>query len=102
MQLETSSTSPSATPSAAAPAPSVPPPSVHRRALIIWLSIYPLVTLGQLLLRPLISDLPIALSTLVLTLIVVPVAVYLVVPALTRVNGRVMAARARRARPARS
>lgn len=91
MQLESS-------PSVPAPAP----PSVHRRALIIWLSIYPLVTVGQLLLGPLIGDLPMALSTLVLTLIVVPIAVYLVVPALTRVSGRIMAARARRARPARS
>ncbi|TDD65529.1 hypothetical protein E1262_24780 [Jiangella aurantiaca] len=78
------------------------PPSAHRRALIIWLAIYPLVTLGQLLLRPLIGDLPIPVSTLVLTLLVVPVAVYLVVPALTRANVRLSAARSRRVRPARS
>lgn len=78
------------------------PPSVHRRALIIWLSIYPLATLGQLLLRPLTGDLPVPVSTLVLTLLVVPVAVYLVVPALTRANARLSAGRSRRGRPVRS
>lgn len=77
------------------------PPSVHRRALIIWLAIYPLVTLGQFLLRPLIGDLPIPVSALVLTLLVVPVAVYLVVPALTRASVRLSAGRSRRARPVR-
>ncbi|TDE13037.1 hypothetical protein [Jiangella asiatica] len=77
------------------------PPSAHRRALIIWLSIYPLVTAGQLLLRPVTRDLPIALSTLMLTLLVVPVAVYLVIPALTQLNATITAARSRRARPAR-
>ncbi|PZF82683.1 hypothetical protein [Jiangella anatolica] len=78
------------------------PPSVHRRAVIIWLAIYPLVTLGQFLLRPLTGDLPTPLSTLVLTLLVVPVAVYLVVPALTRVSARLPAGRSRRGQPVRS
>lgn len=71
------------------------PPSVHRRAVIIWLSIYPLVTVAQLLLRPVIGDLPVPLGTLVMTVLVVPVAVYLVVPLLTKANAGLTRRRAR-------
>ncbi|WP_457965544.1 hypothetical protein M1E17_03735 [Arthrobacter sp. D1-29] len=55
-------------------------PSVHVRAVITWLAIFPLVTLGMLASAPLMEGWHPVLRALVLTLAVVPVAVYLVVP----------------------
>ncbi|WP_404870708.1 hypothetical protein ACI1MP_36935 [Kitasatospora griseola] len=62
------------------------PPSVHRRALITWLAIYPGITLLSVLLGPVLAPLPVYLRTLVLTAILVPAAVYGLVPALLKAN----------------
>lgn len=59
-------------------------PSVHVRAFLTWLAIYPLVTLGFLTVIPLMGSASPFLKVLVLTLIVVPLAVYLVVPNLMK------------------
>ena len=61
-------------------APAVALPSVHVRALITWLAIFPLVSIGMLLLAPLWGDWHPVLRSLLLTAIVVPLAVYYVVP----------------------
>lgn len=55
-------------------------PSVHVRALATWLTIFPLVSLGMTLMAPVSADWHPVLRALVLTAIVVPLAVYLVVP----------------------
>lgn len=55
-------------------------PSVHVRALATWLTIFPLVALGMTLMAPISVDWHPVLRALVLTAIVVPLAVYLVVP----------------------
>jgi antibiotic biosynthesis monooxygenase (ABM) superfamily enzyme len=57
-------------------------PSVHERALITWSAIFPLVLLAQQALAPFIADWPMVLRTLAMTLVVVPLAVYVVVPRL--------------------
>lgn len=79
------------TSAAAAPAavrPAVPaPPSVHVRAVITWLAIFPLVALGMLLIAPISEWWHPVLRAFVLTLVVVPLAVYLVVPQLMRGYG---------------
>ncbi|MFI0898601.1 hypothetical protein [Streptomyces sp. NPDC020983] len=72
----------------AAPAPA---PSVHRRALITWCAVYPVITLVLGLLGPRIASLPLLLRTLILTGIVVPVAAYVLVPALTKAHARLSA-----------
>ncbi|MFC6356000.1 hypothetical protein [Luethyella okanaganae] len=59
-----------------------PTPSVHVRAAITWLAIFPLVAVGMTLLGPVTDTWHPVLRALVLTLIVVPIAVYLVVPRL--------------------
>jgi len=51
------------------------PPSIHVRALITWLAIFPLVTLGFLTVIPLMGTAHPILKVFVLTLIVVPLAV---------------------------
>ncbi|PJJ71554.1 hypothetical protein CLV46_1103 [Diaminobutyricimonas aerilata] len=68
-------------------------PSVHVRALITWSAIFPLVTLGLAALTPLMEQWPLVLRSLVLTAIVVPLAVYLVVPAFMRAWMRLSARR---------
>ena len=58
----------------------VSPPSVHLRALATWLTIFPLVALGMTLMVPLTEGWHPVLRALLLTAIVVPLAVYVVVP----------------------
>jgi antibiotic biosynthesis monooxygenase (ABM) superfamily enzyme len=60
------------------------PPSTHVRAAITWLAIFPLVAIGMTAIAPLSADWHPILRALVLTIVVVPVAVYLVVPQLFR------------------
>ncbi len=55
-------------------------PSVHVRALATWVTIFPLVALGMTLMAPISTDWHPVLRALVLTAIVVPLAVYLIVP----------------------
>lgn len=62
----------------------VTPPSIHERALVTWLAIFPLVALGFWALGPLMTDWHFVLRALALSLVVVPIAVYLVVPALMK------------------
>lgn len=74
--------------------PSTPkPPSVHARALITWIAIFPLVTLGFFAIAPFATDWSPVLRAFVLSVAVVPVAVYLVVPQLMRLYGKIRAAR---------
>lgn len=55
-------------------------PSVHVRAIITWLAIFPLVALGMTLMGPITVDWHPILRAFVMTLILVPIAVYLIVP----------------------
>lgn len=76
---------------------SVPPaPSIHVRAFITWLAIFPLVSVGMLALGPLMESWHPILRALVLTLLVVPAAVYLVVPKLFAAYGGLAKRRALR------
>jgi uncharacterized protein len=59
-------------------------PPRYKVAVVVWLAIYPAVVAVQLVLRPFTRDLPLPLHTLLLTLIVVPIAVWLLIPALNR------------------
>ncbi|MDQ2669236.1 MAG: hypothetical protein M3Y31_01250 [Gemmatimonadota bacterium] len=75
--------------------PSVPLglPSVHARAVITWLAIFPLVALGMAAMAPFTTEWHPVLRALVLTLVVVPLAVYVAVPRLLKVYGRLRARR---------
>ena len=70
------------------PPPTVSPalstPSVHVRAVITWIAIFPLVSIGILALEPISATWHPILKVFVLTLFVVPLAVYVVVPRLLR------------------
>jgi antibiotic biosynthesis monooxygenase (ABM) superfamily enzyme len=69
--------------------PSHPIPTVHERALITWLAIFPLVAIGLSVLGGLLGDAHPILKAFILTLIVVPLAVYVVVPQLMKVYFRI-------------
>ena len=69
------------------------PPSVHVRAVITWLAIFPLVSIGFYTVVPLMGNAHPLLKVLVLTVIVVPLAVYLVVPNLMKLYFRIAAKR---------
>jgi len=73
-----------------APLPGPPAPSIHVRAVITWLAIFPLVAVGMMAVAPLTEGWHPVLRALVLTLLVVPAAVYLVLPRLFAVYGAVM------------
>ncbi|RJT96560.1 hypothetical protein D6T65_15620 [Arthrobacter frigidicola] len=63
--------------------------SIHVRAVITWLAIFPLVALGMGVLTPFMLDWHSVLRSLVLTLVVVPLAVYIAVPLLLALYQRI-------------
>jgi antibiotic biosynthesis monooxygenase (ABM) superfamily enzyme len=71
-----------AAPSAATPR--IGPPPRYRQAIIVWLAIYPTITLLLELGGPLINDWPLPLRTLALTAIAVPTMVFVLLPTLQR------------------
>ncbi|MGO4784727.1 hypothetical protein [Cryobacterium sp. W22_MBD10_FK3] len=72
-----------------APRAHAAPPSVHVRAVITWIAIFPLVTLGFFAIAPFATDWNPILRAFVLSVVVVPIAVYLVVPQLMRAYGKI-------------
>ena len=61
------------------------PPKKWKMAVIIWLAIYPLITLIFVLLgKQLILINPLPLRTLIITLIAVPIMVFVLIPALQK------------------
>jgi antibiotic biosynthesis monooxygenase (ABM) superfamily enzyme len=61
------------------------PPKKWKMAILIWIAIYPTVTLTAMLFGNYFQKIqPLPLQTLVSTLIVVPIAVFVVVPALQK------------------
>ncbi|WGF90518.1 hypothetical protein [Marinivivus vitaminiproducens] len=60
------------------------PPPRHKMALVMLVSVYPTITILLWLMWPLIVDLPHFLRTLALSLIMVPIMTWLVVPFVTR------------------
>jgi antibiotic biosynthesis monooxygenase (ABM) superfamily enzyme len=72
--------------------PSTDPPAPPMRigpprwklAILVWLAIFPALTLLLWLIGPEIRDWPLALRTLALTAVLVPVMVFVLLPALQR------------------
>jgi antibiotic biosynthesis monooxygenase (ABM) superfamily enzyme len=77
-------------PSVASPASPPPQPTVHLRAFVTWLVIFPLVAIGLTALGPFMTGWHPVLRAFVLTLIVVPLAVYILVPRVMRLVLRIV------------
>jgi hypothetical protein len=56
----------------------------HKRAVLIWISIYPLITLLLFVSADGLRGWPLPLRTLLLTIIAVPVVVYVLLPFYSR------------------
>ncbi len=82
----------STTPPASLPAP-VGPPSKHQLAVMIWVAVFPTLTLLNLSLGPWLSDTGPVLRTFVLATIAVPIVIYGLMPRLHSLRVRLLARR---------
>jgi antibiotic biosynthesis monooxygenase (ABM) superfamily enzyme len=67
--------------------------SRHQMAVMIWIAVFPTLTVLQLLLGGLLQGAPMVLRTLVLATIAVPIVVYGLMPLLHRLRTRLITAR---------
>ena len=68
----------------------VPPPSKHQLALMIWLAVFPTLTLLNLVLGDWLGTLTPVVRTFVLATIAVPIVIYGLMPHLHRLRGRLL------------
>jgi antibiotic biosynthesis monooxygenase (ABM) superfamily enzyme len=74
--------------------PHVPPPSTHQLALMIWLCVFPTLTVINLTLADWLRPMSPVTRTFVLATIAVPIVIYGLMPYLHRVRTRLLSARA--------
>lgn len=60
----------------------VPPPTKHQLALMIWVAVFPTLTVLNLLFGQYLADLPSVLRTFVLATVAVPIVIYGLMPRL--------------------
>ena len=68
----------------------VPPPTKHQLALMIWVAVFPTLTVLNLLFGETLADLPSVLRTLVLATVAVPIVIYGLMPRLHQVRARIL------------
>ncbi len=66
------------------------PPSKHQLALMIWLAVFPTLTVLNLALGGVLRDVPVVLRTFILATAAVPIVMYLVMPRLHRLRARLL------------
>jgi uncharacterized protein len=64
--------------------PGEPAPPRYKMAVVTWLAVFPLITAIFVVFRPVLSQLPFLLRTLVLTLVMVTLMTYVIMPRVTR------------------
>ena len=76
------------------PRPGVPgPPSKHQLALMIWLAVFPTLTVLNLTIGPQLADLHPVLRTFILATVAVPIVIYGLMPQLHRLRARLLTTR---------
>ena len=73
-----------------APAPKVGPPTKHQLALMIWVAVFPTLTVLNLSLGDWLADLHPVLRTFVLATVAVPIVIYGLMPQLHRARARIL------------
>ena len=71
----------------------LPPPTKHQLALMIWIAVFPALTVINLAFGDLLSDLPSVLRTFVLSTVAVPIVIYGLMPRLHRTRARLLTPR---------
>lgn len=74
-------------PHPAKPASRVGPPTKHQLALMIWIAVFPTLTLLNYVLGSWLQTLPMLLRTFVLATVAVPIVIYGLMPQLQRLRG---------------
>jgi antibiotic biosynthesis monooxygenase (ABM) superfamily enzyme len=80
-------------------APYPGPPSQHQLALMIWLAVFPTLTVLNLALGDWLATLAPVVRTLVLATVAVPIVIYGLMPQLHRLRGRLLSTRSNADRP---
>ena len=94
------SSAPSSPPRTGTPGPRVVatspvgPPSKHQLALMIWIAVFPTLTVLNLALGPWVADLGAVLRTFMLATVAVPIVIYGFMPRLHRVRLHILTRRA--------
>ncbi|MDX6224943.1 MAG: hypothetical protein QOJ92_1823 [Frankiales bacterium] len=73
----------------------VPPPSKHQLALMIWLAVLPTLTLLNLTIGAMLKGQPIAVRTIIIATVAVPIVIYGLMPHLYRARARLVTSRGR-------
>ena len=68
------------------PLPTVGPPTKHQLALMIWIAVFPTLTVINLTIGPALKDTNPVLRTFVLATIAVPIVIYGLMPRLHRIR----------------
>jgi len=63
--------------------------SVHVRAVVTWVAIFPMAAIGMTVLGSIVPAWPAVVKALLLTLVVVPIAVYFAVPRLLVLHSKI-------------
>ncbi len=72
------------------PASTLGPPSKHQLALMIWVAVFPTLTVLNLTIGPWLQDLNPVLRTFVLATVAVPIVIYGLMPRLHRIRGQLL------------
>lgn len=72
------------------PTSTVAPPSKHQLALMIWIAVFPTLTVLNVTIGPRVADLNPVLRTFILATIAVPIVIYGLMPRLHRLRVRIL------------
>jgi antibiotic biosynthesis monooxygenase (ABM) superfamily enzyme len=71
----------------------VPPPTKHQLALMIWVAVFPTLTVLNVILGDALAGMPRVLRTFILATVAVPIVIYGLMPHLHRIRARIIARR---------
>lgn len=71
----------------------VPPPTKHQLALMIWIAVFPTLSVINLALGDTLKDLPTVVRTLVLATVAVPIVIYGLMPHLHKARAALVVRR---------
>jgi antibiotic biosynthesis monooxygenase (ABM) superfamily enzyme len=81
-------------PTAATAKPPVGPPGKHQLVVMIWVAVFPTLTVLNLTIGPWLADLNPVLRTFVLATVAVPIVIYGLMPRLQRIRVQLLTSRA--------